>query len=296
MIFLRFCRPHECAEILLSLCIILDSGQMARVSEQKVVVVCDFSEHMNEVIVHGARLADVLQKELCLLTFLNGRGDRNELFRRLSNLNTSLQTRLSTLHITHLVLKGSLRDRINELVESYEAVLLVEHQSKIGSCMKAFQESSIPFLFVNGNDPEHLQYKSALVPVDFRKASKDASLWASYLGRFNKSLIQIVYAHETKSEELQKLNRNVEFFRKFLSSLNVRHLLVAGKSSSWRICDEVLARAHEWKGDVMIFSGSSNISLLDLLIGLPEKKLVSKAGKLPVMLINPRKDICMMCD
>jgi len=36
--------------------------------------------------------------------------------------------------------------------------------------------------------------------------------------------------------------------------------------------------------------------LLDLLIGLPEKKIVRNAGHLPVMLINPRKDICMMCD
>lgn len=269
---------------------------MTQVSEQKVVVVCDFSDHMNEVIVHGARLADVLRKELCLLSFWNGKGDKNELFRRVGSLTSSLQTRLSTLHISHLVLKGSLRYNINELVESYEAVLVVLHQSKIGGYMKAFRESSVPFLFVNGNEPEYLQYKSALVPVDFRKASKDASLWASYLGRFNKTLIQIVYAHETASEEMQKLNRNVEFFRKFLSSLNVRHLLVAGNSSSWRICDEALARASEWKGDVLIFSGSSNINLLDLLIGLPEKKLVRKAGKLPVMLINPRKDICMMCD
>jgi hypothetical protein len=33
-----------------------------------------------------------------------------------------------------------------------------------------------------------------------------------------------------------------------------------------------------------------------LLIGLPEKKLILKAGNLPVLMINPRKDSCVLCD
>jgi hypothetical protein len=90
--------------------------------------------------------------------------------------------------------------------------------------------------------------------------------------------------------------KNLEFFKKFLSSLNVRHHEIAGKSSSWGICNETLERAEEWLGDMMIFSGSTSITLLDLMIGLPEKRIIKKAGNLSVMLINPRKDICMMCD
>ena len=269
---------------------------MVQVSDQKIVVVCDFSQQMNEVIVHGARMADILKKELCLLSFRKGKSDKNEEYIKLSRLTGSLQSKLPGVPISNMVLKGTLQSNITPLVESYEAVLVVLHQTKIKEYMKAFRESSIPFLFVNGSIPEFLQYKSVLVPVDFRKASKDTSLWASYMGRLNKSLIQIIYAHETNSDQLQKLNRNVDFFKKFLSSLNVRHNAIAGTTSSWGICGETLSRAAEWNGDVMIFSGSSSISLLDLLIGLPEKKIVRNAGHLPVMLINPRKDICMMCD
>jgi len=76
----------------------------------------------------------------------------------------------------------------------------------------------------------------------------------------------------------------------------VSNQLVAGKTSSWRICEETLENASAMHGDVMIFSGSTSISLLDLLVGLPEKKIVQKAGPLPILLINPRKDICMICD
>jgi hypothetical protein len=265
-------------------------------SEQKIVVLCDFSERMSEVIVHGARMADVLKKELCLLALWKDKSAKAKVHEKLLGINQNLKSRLPALNISSLILQKSLRYNMVRLVDDYEAVLLVLHQTDIKHTMKAFRLSSIPFLYVNGSVPEFLQYKNVLVPVDFRKASKDTSLWASYLGRFNRSLVQVIYACEKDQDRVLRLDRNVSFFKKFLSSLNVRHQLIAGKTSSWGICNETLVRASEWNGDVMIFSGSSSISLIDLLIGLPEKKIVSKAGYLPVMLINPRKDICMMCD
>lgn len=269
---------------------------MQSVSDQKIIVLCDFSEQMNEVIVHGARMADMLRKELCLFGLWKNKLQKTQVQEKLVDLSRGLKNRLPELQISNLILKNTLERNIAKLVDDYNAVLLVLHQSLIGATLKAFRESSIAFLYVCGNSPEYLQYKNVLVPVDYRKASKETSLWASYFGRFNKALIQVVYAHETNKEDEAKLIRNVGFFEKFLNSLHVRHQLVAGKSSSWGICKETLNRSAEWKGDLMIFSGSSSITLLDLLIGLPEKRIVLQSGNLPIMLINPRKDICMMCD
>jgi hypothetical protein len=269
---------------------------MTQISDQKIIVVCDFSEQMNEVIVHGARMADLLRKELCLFGLWKNKTQKSEIQEKLSGICRSLKNRLPELQISNLILKNSLSDNIVKLVDEYNAVLVVLHQSEVTSSLKAFRESSIAFLYVSGSSPEYLQYKNVLVPVDYRKASKETSLWASYFGRFNRSQIQVIYARETNRDDEALLMRNVRFFEKFLSSLNVRHHLVAGKSSSWGICRETLDRASEWAGDVMIFSGSSSITLIDLLIGLPERRIVKNAGGLPVLLINPRKDICMLCD
>lgn len=269
---------------------------MEPISDQKIIVLCDFSRQMNEVIVHGARMADMLRKELCLFGLWKNKSQKTEVQEKLIELSRNLKRQLPQLQISNLILKNTLETNIAKLVDDYNAVLLVLHQSLIGATLKAFRESSIAFLYVSGNSPEYLQYKNVLVPVDYRKASKETSLWASYFGRFNKALIQVIYARETNRDDESRLMKNVGFFDKFLNSLHVRHQLVAGKSSSWGICKEALNRSAEWKGDLMIFSGSSSITLLDLLIGLPEKRIVQQAGNLPVMLINPRKDICMMCD
>ncbi len=269
---------------------------MAEFSEQKLVVVCNFNEHIDDVIVHGVRMADILKKELCLFGMWEEKKQKNETQQKLITLTRNIKSEFSGLQVSSLILRNKLRNNIEKLVNDYNAVLLILHQSDIKHSMKAFRESSIPFLFVNGNRPEFLQYKNALVPVDYRKASKETSLWASYLGRFNRSHVQVIYAHEKDSDQAKQLMRNVNFFRKFFSGLHVRHSIIEGKSSSWGICNEALRRSKELNADLLIFSGSAFISLIDLLIGLPEKKIVLKAGCLPVMLINPRKDICMMCD
>jgi len=269
---------------------------MSNTSGQKIVVICDFTERMKEVVVHGTRMAGVLHKELCLTAICTSKNQKQELQEKLVQVSSRIKNLVPEIEVSYLLLNNSLHENMGRLVDEYEAVLLVLHQADAKWAMKAFRQSSIAYLFVNGDDPHYLNYKKVLVPVDFRKASKETSLWASYFGRFNKAQVQLIYAHDTDREQATKLSRNLQFFQKFLSSLHVRVHAIAGKSSSWGICDEALNRSEELNADVMIFSGSSVISILDLLIGLPEKKILRKAGKLPVVLINPRKDICVLCD
>ncbi len=269
---------------------------MSSTFQQKIIAICDFSERMPEVIVHAVRMADVLKKELCLTSFWKKKEERPQLQEKLFETSKKLKSTFPMLNISWLLLEKSLKDNIQKLIDEFEAVLCVLHQNDVKWVLPAFQQSSIAFLFVNGEVPRFLNYKSVLVPVDFRKASKDTSLWASYLGRFNKAQISLLYAHETEPERTEKLTRNVNFFRKFLSSLNISYRNEAGKSTSWGIYEEAIMRKDEYQSDILIISGSSNITLLDHILGLPEKKLLKKAGNLPVLMINPKKDICVLCD
>jgi hypothetical protein len=269
---------------------------MPNISEQKIVVVCDFSEQMKDVIIHGVRMADILKKELCLLAIWKDKVQKSQIQEKILQTKRSLSTNLPNMQISSLLLQNSLMANIVKLAEHYNAVLVVLHQTDIKFGLKAFRESNIAFLFVNGSLPEFLRYKNVLVPVDYRKASKENALWASYLGRFNQSFVHLIYAKETVPDQLSKLKQNLSFIQKFLSSLNIKHHLIPGGSNSWGIFKETLTNALAWNGDVMIFAGSTNISLIDLIIGLPEEKIIRKAGNLPILIINPLKDICILCD
>lgn len=269
---------------------------MANISEQKIVVICDFSERMKEVILHGVRLAGILNKEVCLTAIWKNKEQKALIQEKLINATQAIKANAPQMRVSSLLIKNSLLDNLGKLTWDYDAVLIVLHQAEIKSGLKAFRESSIAFLFVKGDSPEFLNYKNVLVPLDCRKASKETALWASFFGRFNHSLVQVIYARETDKEQAGLLMKNLNFFKKFLSNLNVSHQVIAGKSSSWGICSETIANARVLKGDVMVFSGSAYISMIDLLIGLPEKRIIQKAGDLPILIINPRKEICVMCD
>lgn len=269
---------------------------MSNTSEQKIVVICDFSERMKEVIVHGVRLAGILNKEVCLTAIWKNKDHRAAIQEKLINATQIIKQNAPQMRVSSLLIRNSLLDNLGKLTWDYDAVLIVLHQADINSGLKAFRESSIAFIFVKGDSPDFLNYKNVLVPLDCRKASKETALWASFFGRFNHSQVQVVYACETDKEQAVNMIKNLNFIKKFLSNLNVTHKLIAGKSSSWGICSETIANARALKGDVMVFSGSAYISMIDLLIGLPEKRIIRKAGELPILIINPRKEICVMCD
>ena len=196
---------------------------MSNISEQKIVVICDFSERMKEVILHGVRIAGILNKEVCLTAIWKNNDQKAQILEKLIRATQAIKQNVPEMRVSSLIIKNSLLENLGKLTFDYDAVLIVLHQADIKSGLKAFRESSIAFLFVKGDSPDFLNYKNVLVPLDCRKASKETVLWASYFGRFNHSQVHVVYAHETDKEQAGTLMKNLNFFKKFLSNLKVSH-------------------------------------------------------------------------
>jgi hypothetical protein len=270
---------------------------MKNISEQKVTVLCDFSPSMNGTILHGIFIAGFLKKELCLFSLAGGKGTgKAELSEKLREIALAIQSKNSQMDISCLVLKGTLEENTERLADKYDSVILIMNKVQLRTKLKALKESTVPFLFIDGKVTDLISYKQVVLPVDYRKEMKETSLWASYLGRFNNAGVIITGAREQDQGNREKVRKNLLFIRKFLKKLQVGHIIQEGRSNSWKIQFEALKNAHGGKGDILIILGSKYITLLDLLIGLPEKKIIQKAGPLPVLCINPSKDMNILCD
>ena len=270
---------------------------MKNISEQKVTVLCDFSPSMNGTILHGIFIAGFLGKELCLFS-TTGKKNPNklELLDKLAEIARTVKSKAPQLTVSTLVLKGSLEENAERLADQYDSVLLIVNKEQLSPKLKALHESLIPFLFVDGKTSDLISYKHALLPVDSRKEMKETSLWASYFGRFNNARVLLTSASEKNEEDQNKVVKNLLFIRKFLKKVQVAHHITEGHSNSWKIQSETLKQAQIGEGDVLIILGSKNITPIDLLIGLPEKKIIRDAGHLPVLCINPSKDMNILCD
>lgn len=262
------------------------------------MVHCDFSESMNDAIVHGVRMAGIFKKELCLFHPLHNKGKAEKLAvqKSLSRIISKLKKDLPSIPVSSLTLKGNLANCIDRVAEQYDGIMLVLTSEKIKSKLPALQLSQIPFLFVKGSDSRYLCYSKTLLPVDFRTVMKDTSLWASYFGRFNQSEVNVLSATEKDKDNALKIKKNLKFIEKLLYKLHLNVHFKTTQKGSFGLPFEALDHCKKDGVDLLIIPSSKNISLIDLIIGLPETKIIKKAGELPVLCINPKRDMYILCD
>ncbi|MHA7111886.1 hypothetical protein ACRTDU_17285 [Sunxiuqinia elliptica] len=271
---------------------------MANLSEQRIMVHCDFSESMNTAIVHGARIAGIFKKELCLYHPLK-KADKSEKLaaqKALTKIIHQLKEDLPHLPISSLTLKGDLEQGIDRVAEQYDGIMLVLTAEHLKAKLRALQISQIPFLFVQTNKERSLTYQKPMLPVDFRKVMKDTSLWASYFGRFNQAEVTVVNATEKNPENATMIRKNLKFINQLLTKLHLDFNQQSCPKGSFALPFETLKSCQADGYDLLIIPSSKNISLLDLIIGLPESKIIKKAGEIPVLCINPKRDMYILCD
>lgn len=271
---------------------------MSKTTNQRIMVYCDFSDSMNHAIAHGLRISQIFKKELCLFHPYPSRQRDAKLAAQtaLGILIRKFKEDFPALTISSLTLKGSLVQTIDRVAEEYDAIMMILPTQNLKPKIQALQSSQIPFLFVGDSNAVSLRYDRVLLPVDYRKVMKDTSLWASYFGRFNQSAIEVFCSREHNEENRVMVKKNRKFIEQLLYKLQVDVEFKDAEKGGFGLPIEALNRAKDEAYNLMIIPASQHVSLLDLLFGLPETKLLRQAGNIPVLCINPKRDMYILCD
>lgn len=266
--------------------------------EQKIVVLLSLTSSDKMLILNGLKIASLFQKELCLLYNFSKKEKkyREELKQQLTNYSLPLKKEVSGLNVSTLLLSEKLVHLPEKLSDDFEAIFLIAPSSQFAKYSKAVTESPVPFLFVDENRETVPEYKNLVLPIDLRRENSDSALWSSYFGRFNGAEIVVVAANDKDRENKKQVAKNIVLSKKLFQKFNISHKIFRGQKSSLGNAFEALELALSSKADFLTILGSSTITPLDLMIGLPERKIIKKAGSLPVLVINPRKDNYILCD
>ncbi len=270
---------------------------MPEVKQQKIMVLLSLTPNDKNVILNGIRLAEIFKKELCLCNLSKKEKQENEKIKiQVANYISPIKNELPSLKVSSLILSEAALILPEKLSDDYEAILVLAAASDFRKHSKSLTESSIPFLFVNEDRDQIPDYKKLILPMDWRSESSDSALWGANFGRFNRSGIVIVAANDSAKAEQNLVAKNVTLTRKLYRKLNIEHKVFKGSNSSFNNAFEALELAKTSGSDLMILLGSSHITPLDWLVGLPEKKILKQAGNLPILIVNPRKDNYILCD
>lgn len=270
---------------------------MAATKEQKIVVLTELEPTDNTLILNGIKIASVFKKELCLVYNYKKRDRKNhpKFKNELQNYLGPIKSELPGLQVSILLLSEQWSDVPEILADDYECIFLIANALQFKRYSNALSESSIPLLFVRP-ESKIMDFDHIVQPIDLRKETSDSTLWCSYFGRFSNAEIVVVAANDKGKADKRELAKNISRTCKLYRKFKIQHKVYKGIKSSFRNSFEALELALASDCNLFVILGSSAITPLDLIIGLPERKIVQSAGNLPVLVINPRKDNYILCD
>jgi nucleotide-binding universal stress UspA family protein len=264
--------------------------------EQKIIVLTTLSPADKDLILNGVKLALIFRKELCLAYPADKKmTEKIPVFKQsLHDYTLPIHQEFPSLKTSILILKKPPAVIPQMLADDYEAILFVASSAQYKKYSKAVTGSPVPFLFVNDQLPLS-PFKKIVIPVDLRKENSDSILWGSWFGRFNQSEITVIAANDNGSDAQRQVTRNVIQAKKLFREFRISHKMIKGEKGSFQNSQEALKFARSNRADLFVLTGSSVITPLDRIIGLPERKIIRNT-MIPVLLVNPRRENYILCD
>lgn len=215
----------------------------------------------------------------------------------------SLDTPLAD--VTYCALKGESKPVINALPDLINAVVIVAevdaeakrktptHKKEL---LKNFEECKVAFLTVQEPLKGASSMKDVALSVDFKKESKEKFIWSSYYARFNASRIHVL-SYNYKDEGLRyKWQSNIKFMQKLYDSLDIAFEQQSFDKRSTFTDVVALEAAHEAGYGLFIAVTTKEKDAAEIIIGVQEERIVVNRHRIPVLFINPREDIYVLCD
>ncbi len=263
--------------------------------DRPIIIPWDYSEPAGFALNHSTNMAKVLGCKVILLHIVKKMSDIENAKKKLEEIVVQYEKE-SGLKPEFIVKAGSIFTDINKIIDEQNAFFAVmgTHgikgmQKFTGSwALKVIVGSAAPFIVVQ-DEPKSDSFNKIVFPVDFKFSEKEKLIWAEFIYRHFKSKFYLCYIDSSDQYFKKKIIANMTIAKKFLTEKGVEYDIVKLEGKS--ISDEAINYAEEIKADLIMITTTKNISFHDYVLGASEQKMIANDKKIPVMTINPRKDL-----
>lgn len=271
-----------------------------------IAYIADFIE-TETVISHAIWLSTFLKKGLVLLYICDPyytKSTPEEAEKELSRI-IGHSDRLKDCNATYAVLKGETAKIIEALPTLLGAVTVVAHVDAKAHGRKAttsrailnnFSKCRSAFLVAQEPLRDTKSMDNIAMAVDFRKESKDKFIWSSYFPRFSGSKMHVLY-YDYKDEFLRnKWYANMKQLHKLYTDLEISFQphIMESKSTYQDINAIRYAAANNY--GLLISVTTKEKDGLEFFIGVQESRTIINKERIPILFLNPREDLYVLCD
>ena len=262
-------------------------------------------ESKHPCVDYAVQLARILGKGLILL-YISDPSARSlstsEAEVKLKELNKSLP---EDLFHSYAALSGAREKVLNAVGELLNAVLLVsdcnpEEKDKHSPLypqtqLDSLASSRVAYLLCPP-ESKPSNYDKVVLTLNNASESKEKALWASYFGRFANSQIVLYYRRYKDEYHQKQLNLNIAFARKIFEQFKIPLITLHSENTKTQLDIQASDYAKENNCSLVICQTTKNKSFADRLLGLDEVRVLKNMKKTPVLFLNPRNDLFILCE
>ncbi|MDR0873613.1 MAG: hypothetical protein LBN27_09165 [Prevotellaceae bacterium] len=232
---------------------------------------------------YAEKAAKSFNKEICLISI----DDNLDVAEQAAAFQTETSVKINFV-------EGNRAKTFAETLEEHEASMVVFELSKqnrnIAFLLKISRELRIPYIFVK-EDFAEISFQKVLVPVTFLVEEREKGRFASGLGRFLQSEILLLTANDYGS----KAQSNTNAIKTLLDKFSLKYEVAKAQKDSYKAEMEAVQNAANYGATLAIITASREYGLDDIIFGAKEQHIVKRA-EIPIMLLNPRADLYVLCD
>lgn len=161
--------------------------------------------------------------------------------------------------------------------------------------MRFIQPSRLPVLTVGKEPPRDERWQNVLLAVDPDRQAKEKALWAGYFSRFGGATVRILHSSYREQLLADKLEDGLEFIDKLYKNLEINCVKCEVPPRTDDLEAYAIAHAPEYQASLLVAMTTQYRTWVDVLFGPREQQWISNREQLPVLCINERDDLYVLC-
>lgn len=264
-----------------------------------IIAIADPSEYGKSALCYGKVLAMVFRASLTVVTnfgfSLEDKNTKQDLLTK-ENVGT-LEGGEMMVHNDYFF-----PERLYRLAEETNTIMFVigvDNKEKTAffnrrKAVRFIKPSRLPVMTVGKTLPVENAFQQVILPVDIERQAKEKALWAGYFSRFYQATIHILYPKYKDSGLHKQVSDNIAFVEKLYKNLDITYEI--NEVDPPKDLDAFsIGYAPQVQASLTVVMMTRYRTIADLLAGPREQKLIGNLQDFPVLCINQRDDLYVLC-
>lgn len=259
----------------------------------KVLVPHDFSDVADNAISYAATVAKSFNGQVVLLHVISSDKAKENADVKLTEL-VDVASKTYNVEVVYEIRKGSIFDRIPEVAEEIDAMLIVmgTHglkgiQHLTGSyALKVIGQSKVPFI-VNQGKRSSGKIKDLVLPIKFSQETKSKLSITSSIGKHFGAVIHIFISNESDEFIKTKVSRELTFAKHYFDERGVKYEVEMAPEHG-NFVSQMLDYSSDINADLIAIVNSGEAGIVPgIFKGDNEVEVLNNKYDIPVIVMNP---------